>query len=258
MEMTRKQLVKICKDTGMYRSPDLNDVLYFHYKGFSNIAEIDEYVNARCLWLEGNAIEKIENLDALVQTRQLYLQENCIRNISGLDKLVNLVSLNLSNNFITRIENLDALTHLKTLHMKNNRLKRFDDIVHLLEVPSLETLDLTANHLEDEASVEVFEQMPNLLSLYVHQNPFCAKIRPYRKHMLGRCTGLRYLDDRPVFPDERRCVTAFVAGGLDAERKERETIRQEERDRNDANRRAFKQIIVQAQQETEALKAQGL
>lgn len=52
------------------------------------------------LYLEGNAISKIEGLDQLVNLTSLYLHENCIEKIEGLDNLCNLANLNLSDNLI--------------------------------------------------------------------------------------------------------------------------------------------------------------
>ncbi len=58
--------------------------------------------------------------------------------------------------------------------------------------------------------------MPQLAVLYLQGNPCVKKIRHYRKHVVGRLKGLKYLDDRPVFDDERRrCdvwYAAWVAG----------------------------------------------
>eukprot|EP01064_Diplonema_japonicum_P024308 TRINITY_DN3484_c0_g6_i1.p1 TRINITY_DN3484_c0_g6~~TRINITY_DN3484_c0_g6_i1.p1 ORF type:complete len:368 (+),score=95.24 TRINITY_DN3484_c0_g6_i1:55-1158(+) len=258
MEMKRSQLVKICKEGGFFRTPELNDVLYFHYKGFFNIDEIEDYHNAKCVWLEGNAIEKIENLGKLVLIRQLYLQENCLRKIEGLGTLTQLVSINLANNFITKIEGLEGLTKLKSLNLKQNKLKTKSDIVALIAVESLETVDLTGNYIEDQDVMEgVFAKMQNLLSLYSHQNPFCKKIKMYRKMTIGKCSKLKYLDDRPVFEAERRTTNAYMKNGVEGERAERDLINKEEKERNERNRQAFKDIIKQAEKEKAQLKANG-
>jgi hypothetical protein len=52
--------------------------------------------------------------------------------------------------------------------------------------------------------------------------------RSYRKRLLAAMPSLNHLDDCPVFPKERRLARAFCAGGLDAERSERDQISAEE------------------------------
>ena len=259
MDMTLDQLKKICKAGGFYRTPELNEVLYFHYKGFTKIEPcIAEYNKARCLWLEGNALTTIENLEPLQDLRQVYLQENLIKDIRGLDTLTNLVSLNLANNFIGTLQGLSALPNLKSLNLKQNRLRFVEDVMHLTECPNIETLNLSENKIEDEAVVDqVFCKMPELLTIYAQQNPFCTKIKPYRKTILGKIPALKFLDDRPVFPDERRTVNAWFVGGLDAEKTERETIRREELERAEKNRLAFKQIVDSAKREVQEMKLRG-
>jgi len=50
-----------------------------------------------------------------------------------------------------------------------------------------------------------------------------------------RCRALSYLDDRPVFEEERLAVDAWAVGGLPAEREERRRQRQEKDDRHRKN-----------------------
>jgi dynein assembly factor 1 len=46
---------------------------------------------------------------------------------------------------------------------------------------------------------------------------------------------LTYLDDRPIFDDERRYVHAYWRGGVEEERKERELYKKEEREKHIRN-----------------------
>lgn len=48
------------------------------------------------------------------------------------------------------------------------------------------------------------------------------------------------MDDRPVFPEDRRRAEAFARGGMDEERQEMKRIKQEAEDKHWANHEAFK------------------
>jgi hypothetical protein len=89
MEMTKAKLKELCKKDSLFCSmPSLNDKLYLHYKGFSEVANLEEYTGLRCLWLEGNGLSRISGLEAQVDMRTLYLHENCITVIENLSHMV--------------------------------------------------------------------------------------------------------------------------------------------------------------------------
>lgn len=60
--MTVPYIKQICKEQKLYQTPELNDRIYLHFKGFTKIQNLDLYTGLRTLWLEGNGIAKIENL----------------------------------------------------------------------------------------------------------------------------------------------------------------------------------------------------
>lgn len=55
--------------------------------------------------------------------------------------------------------------------------------------------------------------MPNLKVLYLQGNDFIREFPYYRKKMIGSLKELTYLDERPVFPEERILSEAFAEGG---------------------------------------------
>jgi len=87
--------------------------------------------------------------------------------------------------------------------------------------------------------------MPQLKVLYMKGNPCVKKIYAYRKATIATLPRLTYLDDRPVFKDDRRTSEAFMRGGLTAEREERKILKQEERDQAERSQAAFRQMVDQ-------------
>lgn len=50
----------------------------FIYPGYSEISELEEYTEVKCLWLESNAISEIKGLEKMKQLKCLFLQNNLI------------------------------------------------------------------------------------------------------------------------------------------------------------------------------------
>jgi dynein assembly factor 1, axonemal len=65
MEMTQSALRALCAEHKLYRTPSLNDNLYCNYKGFTQLANLEEYVNLKALYLEGNALRSLDGLPPL-------------------------------------------------------------------------------------------------------------------------------------------------------------------------------------------------
>ena len=179
------------------------------------------------------------------------MHENCIKKMDFMSNWRNLRILNLSDNCIERIEGLQGL-NLDTLYLARNRIGHggLDDIRGLLECPSLTCLDVQNNAIDDaEALPEVFEKMPELRVLYLLNNKMIKGIKNYRKTMTAKLPKLTYLDDRPVFQEDRRNAEAFARGGVEEERKEREKIKTENKERDAKNRQAFRDMIEKAKEE---------
>jgi dynein assembly factor 1 len=257
MELTTEYLKEMCKTERMknndiYTTPELNDKLYLHYKGFRKIQALEAYTALKVLWLEGNGIGEISGLDKQTMLRTLYLHENCIDKMQGLESLVDLDTLNLCKNFITKIEGLEKCTKLTSLLLAHNNLLDASDLEHILKLPSLMTLDIQHNRINDINIMNILSQMPDLRVLYLMGNPVVKLIKYYRKTIISKCPNLKYLDDRPIFDDERRRVnrwskvyeeTGDYEKALEAERDEINLIRDEKRALEQENFRNFDKMV---------------
>ena len=255
--MSRKYLDKIlCSDFKQYyRTHELNEILYLHYKSFKKIQNLDTFVNLKVLYLEGNAISKIEGLDKLVNLTSLYLHENCIEKIEGLDNLCHLANLNISDNLIKKIENLKGLTNLSNLLLKRNRIgiKGIEDLKGLLELgKEIAVIDLSDNLIEDPKIVdEILTKFVDLRVIYLKGNDVVRKIPNYRKTLISKIDTLKYIDDKPIFEDEKRFAMAFARGGYEEEKKERAKYREEIRLKEEQRIRDFCKMMNKYKEEGE-------
>lgn len=252
-DMSKQELKKIIdSDRRMYyRSEDLNDKLFIHYKGWKEIKNLEGWTGLKALYAECNAFDRISGLSQCRNLRSLFLQENCIHRIEGLECCPLLWNLNLSSNFIERIEGLSQLKSLNTLTIQKNKIgfAGVEDVVHLVDT-TISTLDLQDNKIWDpDILPEVFTRMADLRVLYLKGNPCAKKIPNYRKGITAVCQNLKYLDDRPVFPEDRRAADAFNRGGLEEERAERRRIKEEENSKHERNMKAFQEMIESVRRE---------
>jgi dynein assembly factor 1 len=235
-----------------YSTHELNEVLYLQCKGFSKIENLHLFPDLRCLYIQSNVITKIEGLETLTKLKCLYLNENMISKIEGLEGLSNLRILNLADNRLTKIEGLKDLTQLETFNVSKNNIGKqgLEDLKGILEAPTINSLDISKNDVNDpEILEEIFMKMPSIALINMTYNEAAKKIQSYRKKMIASLPTLKYLDDRPVFADDRRCAEAFMIGGLEEERKEREKIKQEKNEQDERNRKAFEEMTHKAREE---------
>jgi dynein assembly factor 1 len=76
--ITKKYLKQLCRAHDLYNTPELNDKLYLQYKEIIQLENLEEYTGLKVLWLEGNAIRKIENLDNQKEMKCLYNEPSII------------------------------------------------------------------------------------------------------------------------------------------------------------------------------------
>merc|ERR1711977_715194 len=254
MEMTAKAVQAICRETGGYNTMSLNEKLYLHFKGWAKVENLEEFTGARVVWLEGNGLQKIEGLQTCTGLRQIYLQQNCIKDIENLEGLEEVRALNLSENFVEKIENVSCLPNLETIQLNNNHLETLESVEHLRDCPSIRVIELSKCKLEDPAIIDVFESMPQLKLLKLDGNPVVRKISQYRKTLVCRLKNLTYLDDRPVFEEERQTAEAWGRGGVEAEKMERARQRELKKAKEERRHKAFMKMMEDAKKERRAEK----
>jgi len=234
-----------------YRTEELNDKLYIHYGGYSKFENLEGFTGLKTLYAECNALESVEGLENCLQLRSLFLQENCFRTMRGLARFTECWSLNFSSNFLESISDIGKLPKLNTLLLAKNRIG-FNGIEDLLDLvgSNVSCLDIQDNKIDDpEILPEVLMRMPKLSCLYLKGNPVCKKIPNYRKTITACLKGLKYLDDRPVFVEDRRYAEAFNRGGMEEERAERKRFKQEKDEQHRRNMEAFKNMVENARKE---------
>jgi len=262
--MSPEALRECCKKSNGWENPELNDVLMLHYKGFRKIENLDQYKNAKSLFLESNGIARIENLEVMPDIRTLYLQQNCIPRLENLCALTQLQVLNLSHNSISVVENLAELRCLETLNLASNKFMDVEALRGLAERPTLKSVDVSYNYFEEgDPLINIWSEVsPKIECLYLHHNPCSRGLKDYRRRAVSSLSQLRWLDERPVDKAERAGCEAWAVGGKDAELKAKQGLWWAEKNAKEASfnthRKVQQAYAERAKLQREQAEAKGL
>lgn len=246
VKLTVQLIKQLCKQHNLFQTPHLNDKLYLHHKGFRTVdtGALNDYISLKALWLEGNALKNLNGIDHLKELRCLYAHQNLLEDISALHAMSDLRTLNLSQNRLSEIP-LDTLSKwcpkLSNLNLSQNRFSTADSILEVTRLEELSVFDIQDNKIDDEGIIEHIVNMKSLSVLYLKGNSVVNKIKSYRKTLISKINNLKYLDDRPVFEDERRLALAYVAGGIKGEQEERKLMNQEKKDKDKKDLQNFRE-----------------
>lgn len=238
--MTAAVLLSAAIEHDGYETPELNDTLYLHFKGFQRIENLEPYVGLKSIWLEANGLSVIEGLSHLKELRCLFLQRNLISRIENLEGLGQLVTLDVSENRLTVLENLaTAVPNLQTLNVSRNALRDAKSIAEVGKMTKLTNLNLEYNKLEGEDIINAIATAPSLCGVNIMGNPVVSTVPQFRKRCIVAMQQLAYLD-RPIFEGEREAAAAWAAGGPEAERATKRAIAQRKRDQHKADMDSFR------------------
>jgi len=218
VKMTPEILLEICKERKMWELPHLNVQLYLNHKGFCNIGGLEDYHAVRTLQLGNNMIAKIEGLDRMLGLKCLNLEGNRISAIENLESNLELRQLNLESNTISSVSGISHLKNLENISLAHNNISRIEDLKELQACPKLSNIDVSHNALDEtDGVVEFWSGFADCLRLLRYtSNPGIRFIEHYRKRLVNALPLLGYLDERPVFPVERRSCKAWAEGGNEA------------------------------------------
>jgi len=216
--MTPERVMEICLERKMYSQPHLNTQLYLNYKGFDTIEGLEDYSKVRALHLGNNNIARIEGLDRMSDLRSLHLENNRITVMENLDGNLELRQLNLEANYISCVAGIGKLAKLEHLSLAKNVIESIGDLEGLKLAPNLNNIDISGNQIEaTEGVLEFLSSLSDKLKVLRYQgNPGVRGIEHYRKRLVNAMPQLSYLDERPIFPMERRATAAWESGGMEA------------------------------------------
>jgi U2 small nuclear ribonucleoprotein A' len=152
-------------------------------------AQYTNPVHDRELDLRGYKIPAIENLGATLDQYD---------------------TLELSDNDIRKVDGFPLLRRLKCLMLNNNRINRIGE--HLEQnLPSLDTLILTNNNIQELGDIDALASVTNLETLSLLRNPLTTK-KHYRSYVVHKLPNVRVLDFQRIKMKERQTAAELFKG----------------------------------------------
>lgn len=160
-------------------------------------AELSGLVNLEELWLGKNKIEVIGGLEKLHKLRRLDLQSNRLESVENLtSQMDTLEELYLSHNGITTEGAAHAtglaqqFTALSVLDLSRNRL---DSPAGFAHIATLDELWLSGNQIASFDQVQALSALPSLDTIYLEYNPL-QQDPLYRKKLAAIIPCLKQID----------------------------------------------------------------
>lgn len=156
------------------------------------ILQAGQYINPvgdRELDLRGYKIPQIENLGATMDQFD---------------------TIDFSDNDIRKLDGFPLLKRLKNLLVNNNRVCRFADDLEQ-NLPSLESLILSNNLVQELGDIDPLSSIKSLRSLSLFRNPITLK-KHYRMYVIYKLPQLRLLDFQKIKLKEREAAKALFKG----------------------------------------------
>lgn len=164
--------------------------------GLSEILPLKHISNLEEIWLNQNAIKKIEGFDQCKNLKKIYICENKIERIEGLETCENLEVLWLNENQIDSLQGLSKLVNLKQLHVARNQITRVGSALNTLR--KMEDLNLSGNLIGSFKEILHLNPLTGLRILSFNdpnfsENPVC-NLCNYQTYMLYHIPQLAQLD----------------------------------------------------------------
>ncbi|XP_021966335.1 U2 small nuclear ribonucleoprotein A' [Folsomia candida] len=154
--------------------------------------------------LINNCIQRINP----IRDRELNLRGLKIPMIENLGATLNQFdTIDFSDNDIRKLDNFPLLPRLKNIILNNNRVVRISPTLHEV-IPSLESLVLTNNMLQDLGEIDNLSKLQHLTHLTLLFSPVSTK-EFFRQYVIFRLPQLKVLDFKKITMKERDEAKAF-------------------------------------------------